>query len=201
MGDPSLLLRNYVLFFILPLWIIAGLTDYALHRRTHIEDNAGTKESLLHSLQLAEAGIPLLLALLLDINALIFLVMLIALVLHELTAVWDVSYASTRRYVSPFEQHVHSFMEVLPIMAFSFVTVMYWNQFAALFGFGPEAARFELRPKQDPLSPGYLLTLFAAITLFVLLPYAEELWRCVGVSRSKPVRQHAKGSLRPPQAA
>jgi hypothetical protein len=201
MLDPALLLRHYVLFFILPLWIAAGLTDYALHRRTHIEDNAGTKESLLHSLQLAEAGIPLLLALLLDINALIFLVMLSALVLHELTALWDVSYASTRRYISPFEQHVHSFMEVLPLMALSFVTVMYWNQFAALFGFGPEPPRFELRPKQDPLSPGYLMALFTVIIVFVLLPYAEELWRCVRVSRARTLRPYAKSTLRPPQAA
>ena len=201
MLDPALLLRHYLLFFILPLWILAGLIDYVLHRRTHIEDNAGTRESLLHSLQLAEAGVPLLLALFLDINALIFLVMLIAFVLHEFTALWDVSYASTRRYISPFEQHVHSFMEVLPLMALSFVTVMYWNQFAALFGFGPEPPRFELRPKEDPLSRGYLMGLFTIITLFVLLPYAEELWRCVRASRLKPLHRHAEGTLRPPQAA
>ena len=54
------LIRQYLLFFILPLWIAAGVTDYVLHRRTHIEDTSGTKESLLHALQLGEAGIPVL---------------------------------------------------------------------------------------------------------------------------------------------
>src|SRR5512146_1114901 len=111
------LLRQYLLFLIFPLWIVAGLADYVLHKRTRIEETAGTKESLLHLVQLGETGIPVVFALLLDINALIFLVMLTGLVLHEVTALWDVSYASRRRYVSPLEQHVHSFMEVLPLTA------------------------------------------------------------------------------------
>jgi hypothetical protein len=179
----------------------AGLTDYVLHKRTHIEENAGTKESILHALQLGEAGIPVMLALLLEINALIFLVMVVAFVLHELTALWDVSYASAHRYVSPLEQHVHSFMEVLPLMALSFVTIMYWNQFVALIGLGPEPPRFELRPKSNPLSTGYLVVLFVCIMLFVVLPYGEELLRCLRASRSRHVRHNTKQTFRPPQAA
>ena len=124
--------RPYLLYFILPLWLLAGLSDYVLHKRTHIEDNSGTKESVLHALQLGEAGIPVILGLLFDINALIIAIMLVALVVHEATALWDVTYAHTRRYISPLEQHVHSFLEVLPIMAVSFVTVLYWDQLQAL---------------------------------------------------------------------
>ena len=112
--DPASLIRQYLLFFILPLWIAAGLTDYVLHRRTHIEDTSGTKESLLHALQLGEAGIPVLMGLLLDINALVLLMMLVALLVHEATALWDVHIAIHRRYVGVFEQHVHSFLELLP---------------------------------------------------------------------------------------
>lgn len=155
MRDIGVPLREYLLFFILPLWIVAGLTDYVLHKRTRIEETAGTRESVLHALQLAEAGVPVLLALFLDINALIILLMLIGFVLHEITALWDLSYASRRRYVSPLEQHVHSFMEVLPLMALSFVTIMYWNQFTALWGVGPEAPRFALHPKANPIPTGY----------------------------------------------
>ena len=114
-----MLLRHYLLFFILPLWMAAGVTDYVLHKRAQIEENAGTKESILHALQLGEAGIPVMLALLLEVNAFTFLVMVLAFILHELTSLWDVSYASAHRYVSPLEQHVHSFMEVLPLMALS----------------------------------------------------------------------------------
>src|SRR5690349_17776061 len=150
----ALLVRYYLLYFILPLWILAGMTDYFLHKRTRIENTSGTKESILHLLQLTEAGVPVVLGLLFDINALIMAVMLGAVVLHEATALWDVTYAHTRRYIGPLEQHVHSFMEVLPIMAVSFVTVLYWNQFLALFGLGPQSPRFELRAKPDPLPIG-----------------------------------------------
>jgi hypothetical protein len=179
----------------------AGLTDYVLHKRAQIEDNAGTKESILHALQLGEAGIPVVLALLLEINALIFLVMVLAFILHELTSLWDVSYASAHRDVSPLEQHVHSFMEVLPLMALSFVTILYWNQFVALIGLGPEPPQFELRPKSNPLSTGYLVGLFLCIMLFVVLPYGEELWRCLRASRSRHIRDNTKQTFRQSQAA
>jgi hypothetical protein len=200
-ADLALLLRLYLLFLVLPLWIAAGLADYLLHKRTRIEDNAGTKESVLHAIQLSEAGVPILLGLLFEVNALIILVMLIALVLHEVTALWDVAYASTRRYVSPLEQHVHSFMEVLPFMAVAFLTVMYWNQFAALLGLGAEPARFELRPKSTPIPASYLVPLFLSVGCFVVLPYAEELWRCVRAAPARRFRETAKRTLRPPQAA
>ena len=200
MLDAGLLLRQYLLFFILPLWMLAGLTDYVLHKRTRIEDTAGIKESVLHALQLGEAGLPVLLALLLEINALIILFMLIGLVLHEVTALLDVRYASSRRYVSPLEQHVHSFMEVLPLMALSFVTVMYWNQFAALFGIGPETPRFDLRPKSHPISSVYLAVLLFCIACFIVLPYTEELWRCFRAA-SRGQKGNAKQTLRPSRAA
>jgi hypothetical protein len=185
MVESSDLVRHYLLYFVLPIWLLAGLTDYFLHRRTHIQDNAGTKESLLHALQLGEAGIPVVLGLLLDINALLILIMLIALVIHEFTAFWDVTYAHTKRYISPFEQHMHSFMEVLPIMAVSFVTVNYWDQFLALFGLGIQPARFELRLKLDPLPTAYLMALFFSILLLVIVPYAEELWRCIRAAQQR----------------
>src|SRR3569832_2113207 len=63
---------------------------------------------------------------------------------HEATAVWDVSYAIKRRYVSPLEQHVHSFLEMTPLMAGIVVSIQHWGQLLALFGLGPEAARFAL---------------------------------------------------------
>lgn len=179
MVDPASLVRPYLLYLILPLWLLAGLVDYFLHKRTHIEDTSGTKESVLHALQLGEAGIPVIMGLLFEINSLIIAMMLVALVVHEATALWDVIYAHTRRYIGPLEQHVHSFLEVLPIMAVSFVTVLYWDQFQALFGAGSQPAHFEFRPKADPISPPYLMAFFGSIAIFIIVPYGEELWRCI----------------------
>ena len=44
-------------------------------------------------------------------------------------------------------------------MAVSFVTVLYWDQFIALFGAGLERARFEFLPKADPIPAAYLIGL------------------------------------------
>lgn len=195
------LLQQYLLFVLFPLWIVAGLIDYVLHRRTRIEDNAGTRESLLHAMQLTEVGVPVLLGLLLDINALIFSIMLAGIVLHELTALWDVRYASRRRYISPLEQHIHSFMEVLPLTALLFVSVMYWGQFAALFGFGSDPPRFDFRFKPDPIPAPYLVTLLGAVASLVVLPYAEELWRCVRAAPNYRAHDEARQRFRPSQVA
>jgi hypothetical protein len=108
LSDPMVLILMY---FVLPVWLIAGFADWLCHRATHIESTTGAKESLIHLLMFVEVGIPLLAAMFLEINALIIAVMMIVFVLHEATAIWDVRYATTARTVTPIEQHVHSFLE------------------------------------------------------------------------------------------
>src|SRR5205085_702567 len=114
------------------------------HRAADIEHNAGPKESLIHLLMFGEFAVPILMCLFFDINALVFAVMITSFIAHEATALWDVSYAIERRYVSPIEQHVHSFLEMVPLMAGIVVAVQHWGQFLALFGLGSDSARFTL---------------------------------------------------------
>lgn len=185
MKDAAGLVWHYLLYLVMPLWIAVGLGDYLMHRRTRIEHTSGMKESVLHALQLGQAGIPVLLGLLLDINALVILIMLIALVLHEGTALWDLHYTTGRREIRPLEQHVHSFLEVLPLMAVSFVTILYWDQFLAVFGLGPDTPRWEFRFKPEPLPPGYLAWLLGSVAFFIVLPFSEELWRCIRAARRR----------------
>jgi hypothetical protein len=174
---------NVLMYFILPLWLVAGFADYLCHRATHIETTSGAKESLLHLLQFAEMGVPILAAMFLEINALIILVMIICFLLHEATALWDVSYASGLREITPIEQHVHSFLEMLPLMGLAFVVVLHWPQFLALFGLGTEPASFAVRLKEHPLPVAYVVTVLAAVLLFELLPYLEELVRGMRAAR------------------
>lgn len=171
-------LTNTILYFAIPLWLLAGLCDWFSHRITAIEKTSGLRESVLHAVMLAEVGIPLLVALLFEVNALIFAIAILAWLAHEATAFWDVSYAQSRRYLSPFEQHVHSFLELLPLLVLALAAAIHWPQFLALFGSGPAAADFSLRWKHDPLSPIYLASLFTAILLLQILPFAEEIVRC-----------------------
>jgi hypothetical protein len=182
--DP---VRILLLYFIMPVWFLAGLADYLCHRATDIEHTAGPKESLLHLLMFAEIAIPLLMCLFFEINALVFAVMIAGFIAHEATALWDVSYAIEHRYVSPIEQHVHSFLEMIPLMAGAFVAVLHWPQFLALFGFGSEPARFTLELKQQSLPIAYIVAVLGAALLFELLPYLEELWRGMK-ARVRPAR-------------
>src|SRR3954452_4968366 len=110
------ILRALLMYFILPVWLAAGFADYLCHRAAHIEQTSGWKESALHLLQFAEMALPILAALFLEINAGVLLLMIACLIFHEATAYWDLRYASTKREITPLEQQVHSFLEMLPLM-------------------------------------------------------------------------------------
>lgn len=170
-------LRAYLLYLVLPLWIGVGAADWLCHRIARIEYTSGVKESVIHAVMLAEAGLPVLLGLFFEINALIIAIMVIALFLHEITSYWDVSYAEQHRKVAPIEQRIHDYLGAVPFMATSFVLVLYWPQALALVGLGAETPRFSLAYKSAPLSGAYIATILCAIAIFILLPYAAELWR------------------------
>ncbi|WP_144185446.1 diguanylate cyclase [Elioraea rosea] len=189
MDDPAILLLLYV---VLPLWLAAGFADWLCHRATSIATTAGPKESLIHLLMLAQVGVPVLAALFLEINAGIIAFMLVMFIAHEATSWWDVSYASAHREIKPVEQHVHSFLEVLPLMALLVVVSRHWDQALALFGAGSEAAEFALRWKEEPLPVLYVIFLMSAIVIFELLPYLEELLRGLRARRRGAVAADAK---------
>jgi hypothetical protein len=186
MGNVEQIANNYMLYFLVPGWIVPGLADYACHRRTRIETTSGLREAVLHFLMITVVGVPILLGLLLEINALVILLMIGAYFVHLAMALYDVSYAVTKRTVTPIEQHVHSFLEVLPFMAVSFVVCLYWGQAQALIGLGPDRADFSLRLKDPPLPGTYLATVIAAVLVFLGLPYAEEILRCYRASLRQP---------------
>lgn len=175
--------RRFLLYVTVPLWLGAGVLDWWHHRCTRIEATSGARESAIHALMMAEAGVPALLGLFVEVDAGVLLLTGAALAAHEATAIWDVSYAETRRRVTPAEQHVHSLLEVVPMMATSFLAVLHWDQLAALFGRG-ERPRFGLRPKRKPLSRRYVGGLLAALGVCMIVPYAEEFWRCYRARRT-----------------
>jgi hypothetical protein len=173
-AHPAILV---LLFGVIPVWLAAGFADWCCHRATHIETTTGAKESAIHLLMFLEVGAPLLAGLFLEINAGTIIFMVAMFFLHEATALWDVTYATTVRRITPFEQHVHSFLELMPLLAITCILIAYWGQTMALLGVGNEEARFDISLKGHPLPPVYLATLFGAIFLFEVLPYLEELTR------------------------
>jgi hypothetical protein len=172
------LVFGYMLYFLFPLWLVAGIADYLCHRRTSIEHTAGLGESKLHVLQAIEIAIPLLAGLFLEINTLVLIAMIAFVLMHSLTAMWDTVFTNPKRYISPFEQNVHSHLEYVPIIAVSLLVLLHWSSFIALFGLGPQAPSFELRPKAHPVPAGIVITVLAAIFVVQGALLFEEAWRC-----------------------
>lgn len=171
--------RRLLLGGVMPLWLGAGLADWYLHRRSRIEQTAGPRESALHSLMFAEAGVPVLLGLFCEVNAGVLATAVSAVAAHSATAYWDQAYAEPRRRVTPIEQHVHSLLEISPIMATFLITALHWDQAKALAGQDSQPPRFRPRLKRpDPLSTTARVTLLTTVMVFGVLPYAEELLRC-----------------------
>lgn len=156
-------------------------------RRAAIEWTSGPRESLLHIVQLATVGLPLLAMLFLQVNALVMLLMLAGLVLHSLAAAIDIAYADATRRIAPAEQHVHGALGALPVAATFIVVVLHWPEFRALWSGG---ASFAVALKQPPLPGWYLIAVLAGTGLFGVLPYAEELLRTLrhrrGISAMSP---------------
>jgi hypothetical protein len=191
------IVQNILMYFVLPLWLAAGFADYLCHRASHIESTSGPAESALHLLQFAEMAVPILAALFLEINALIFLIMIASVILHQATALWDLYYASGRRTITPIEQQVHSFLEMLPLMGLVLIAVLHWQQFMALFGLGTEPARFDLTLKSGPPSWIYVTAVLVAALLFELLPYGEELVRGLRADDRPEMPRRRRGSEDP----
>ena len=166
--QPEDLIGAVLMYGLVPVWLAAGLGDYACHRVSRIEHTSGVKESLLHAAQLGSVGIPALAALFLEINGAVLAFMLGALLLHEALAIWDVRFADTRRDISPAEQHIHGVLESVPRAALVLLAILHWNTLGS-FGLGA---------KHQPLPGAYLAAVLAGMALLGVLPFAEELLRC-----------------------
>jgi hypothetical protein len=82
-------------------------------------------------------------------------------------------------------------------MAASFLTVLHWDQARALFGLGDETPCFRPELKRRPLPPAHLGGLAMAIGTFMVLPYGEEIWRCLRAQRSLSVTASSPSSPTP----
>lgn len=189
MDETAVLLQDLLLYVLIPMWLLAGFADYCCHRIWHIEYSAGVKESRLHLLLLAELGIGLLAALLLEINAAVLALLVAACISHELTVWWDLSYAASCRRIPVPEQWVHGLQQAIPWAALAALMLLHPAQALALLGLGSAEPDWSLRLKAVPLPLPYLAGLIAAALLFVLLPFLSEYRRCR--------RQRRLGSLRP----
>jgi hypothetical protein len=169
-------ITGFLLYFVFPLWIAVGVADYLCHRATQIERTSGTAESVFHLAQLGQVGLPLLAGLLLELTVPILLLMAVAALVHTLTAWRDVAYSEPRRRITPFEQIVHGFLIVIPVVGAALVVAQHWEGFSALWSAAP--VDWSLRPKTVPIPLLYLAAVLLPSAVFGVLPAAEEFVRC-----------------------
>lgn len=129
---------------------------------------------------------PLLLGTGLEVNPLTLGLMIAAAVVHEGTAAVDVWTASrSERKVTQFEQHVHSFLEVMPFWIIPLMALVH----------RPIARTFRLRLREPRLADRHIALIAACVVGGAVLPYGEELTRCVRYARLPIGRpSHAEGS-------
>jgi hypothetical protein len=185
--DADVATTRFLLYGLLPGWFAPGLADWAMHRRTRIEETAGTKESVIHALMMAEVGVPILLTLRYRVNPRLLSLLLAGALVHEATALGDVRTAvDSDREVRPAEQHIHSFLESLPFGALASLMCLHADQVRSLLrGGGGDPDAWRLLPRRRPLSPGYLAGIALVVGLCVVLPYGEELLRCRRAARER----------------
>jgi hypothetical protein len=177
-ADLRQLLPELMFWVLLPLWLLAGIADYSLHRRTDIECTSGRGESWLHVLQAGQIGIAILAGLFLEISSLVLTILIVCVLAHTLTALWDATYTDKRRYISPFEQHVHSHLEYIPLVAVAIVLLLHWNAFLGLIGAGVQERSWEPRLRDTPLPAPYVVTVLLTVFIVQGTLLTEEAVRC-----------------------
>jgi hypothetical protein len=156
-----------LIWIVYPLWLAAGLTDLWCHRRTSIETTAGPIESALHLAQLASVGLAVLAGLFLEVTTSVLLAMGLLILAHSVLSFIDVSYTDSRRYISPFEQHVHAYMEVLPWTSLALTAILHPQAIMAV--------SWAVRTKQESLPAPVLAAVLVPALLFAVTPAVAEL--------------------------
>jgi hypothetical protein len=197
---PAAIVEAALLYFVMPLWLLAGFADWLCHRIARIEYSAGLTESTIHLLMLAEAGIAVLAALFLDITGTILILLFGIWLVHEVTSYWDLHYASRRRIIAPWEQRVHDYLANTPLLALLLVAILHWEQVAAIFGVGPAPFDGAIRWKPEPIPVPYLVPILGAIALLNVLPFILEFGRALRAARHGEVRQVGAMLAHPPRA-
>jgi hypothetical protein len=88
----------------------------------------------------------------------------------------DTSYAQPRRYISPVEQHIHSYQDTLPLFAPALACVLHWDAVAE------PVWSWSLRPQPLPWTWGVVLALCPGLLMIV-----EELMCCLRTARVSQV--------------
>lgn len=175
------LVLNLILYVILPLWGITGFIDWICHRATKIEHTSGLKEAFIHVLMGVQLAIPIAVGILFEMNVLVFLICLGALIAHEVVAHHDVKYTMDIREISIWEVHAHNYLATIPFYLIALIGVRNPETVIKTFTFD-WAGEMGMTLRTEPVGGGaYLIWYVGFMGVVCLLPYTEEIFRCLRV--------------------
>ena len=157
----------YVLY---PLWLIAGAIDYWCHRRTNIALTSGVVETWLHIAQFVTIAIIFFGAVFLEPTLACIALLGTTAVLHLVLSYVDVFYTQPKRYITPLEQHVHGFLDVVPIVGVCLLAILGLSEPQSTPGFA-------MRSHEQ--STGEVAWLIGSFIVFAGIPVMEEHLRAV----------------------
>lgn len=108
------------------VWLSAGALDFACHRRTDLPHTSGLGESSLHLLQLALCGGALVIGMAFVPGRMVVAILAAMVVAHAVAGYLDTRHAYPRRPIRPFEQHVHSVLDMAPPIALGLLIASAW---------------------------------------------------------------------------
>jgi hypothetical protein len=105
-----------------------GRADVSGNQMFQSEIAEGIQGIVYSSVDVCRSRGALLAAIFLKIDALVIAIMIAGFIAHQLTALWDVTFANDKRRVTPIEQQVQSFLELMPLTG----VVIFTFQLAAI---------------------------------------------------------------------
>lgn len=177
-NETEVLILNFILFVILPLWGLSGLADWWCHKKSGIEKTSGLKESLIHALMGAQIGIAFVLGIFFELTVLTYLIMFVILVVHEFIAHWDVSYSSPKRKITIWEMHAHNYLGTIPLYLFALISVLGWEITKKTVTLQwSDSLYFKIR--DTPIGGAHYYVAYGIfITVVCGFPYVSEVLRC-----------------------
>jgi hypothetical protein len=152
--ELRLLIDHFLAYGLYPVWLLAGAGDYVCHRRSDMARTSGLVEARLHVAQFITVAIVFFGAVLWRPTMWVVVVIGIAALAHLVLSYIDVTYTQQRRHISAFEQHMHAFMDVIPIMVVCLL---------ALIGLSDPLPAPTLRAFEDGWKEGLLIGSFLVL--------------------------------------
>lgn len=109
------------------VWLVAGLGDFVMHWRTDLRLTSGVAESAAHLAQLALLGTGIVLGLAFEVGPAMAVLLAVIVAMHACVGYLDSRIAfGTRRTLFPVEQHLHSILDMAPIIALGLLLALTW---------------------------------------------------------------------------